>query len=231
MLKAFSSLRRRLVEKVSPFSYLHKEGPEGIEKVGHRNYVGGMWDEIGTLQFEFLTNAGLKADDCFLDIACGSLRLGVKVIPYLDQGHYFGLEKESLLVEMGIKHELDDEVRALKKPTFILSDSFEFNRCGRQINYAMAHSLFTHLTAEAISSCFRNLVPCLAKNGRFYATFYETPTKHRNPATSHSLAQFAYTKSEIVSFGEAEGLSINYIGQWGHPRGQIIVEFIKSGDA
>ena len=42
----------------------------------HRGVVGGMWDEIGKLQFEFMVKQGLKSEHKFLDIGCGSLRGG-----------------------------------------------------------------------------------------------------------------------------------------------------------
>lgn len=42
----------------------------------HRIAVGGMWDEIGKLQFEFMVKQGLKPHHKFLDIGCGSLRGG-----------------------------------------------------------------------------------------------------------------------------------------------------------
>ena len=38
----------------------------------HRDMVGGMWDEIGRLQFEFLRARGLKPNHRLLDIGCGS---------------------------------------------------------------------------------------------------------------------------------------------------------------
>jgi len=37
----------------------------------HRSYVGGQWDVLGKLQFEFLLQRGLRPDDILLDIACG----------------------------------------------------------------------------------------------------------------------------------------------------------------
>lgn len=54
------------------------EGHFGVWMVGHRNYVGGLWDEIGLLQFEFLKSRGLKPHHVLVDIACGSLRAGVR---------------------------------------------------------------------------------------------------------------------------------------------------------
>jgi hypothetical protein len=37
---------------------LKPQGEEAVEKLGHRNYVGGMWEEIGKLQFDFLVQQG-----------------------------------------------------------------------------------------------------------------------------------------------------------------------------
>jgi hypothetical protein len=47
------------------------EGPAGIAMADHRSYVGGQWDVLGKLQFEFLLQRGLRPDDILLDIACG----------------------------------------------------------------------------------------------------------------------------------------------------------------
>jgi hypothetical protein len=72
----------------------------------HRAYVGGLWEGIGRLQFEFRLRQGLAPSDCFHDIACGSLRGGVHFINYLDPGNYLGIEKQRRLVELGIEKEL-----------------------------------------------------------------------------------------------------------------------------
>ena len=54
----------------------------------HRQVVGGMWDEIGALQLEFLQGRGLQPDDLLLDVGCGSLRGGVKFVEYLNPVRY-----------------------------------------------------------------------------------------------------------------------------------------------
>lgn len=86
---------KRTIRKVIPFAFLNPEGDEGMAKLSHRGYIGGRWDEIGKLQFDFLVSKGLKPHHALLDIACGSVRLGIHAIPYLDQSCYLGLEKES----------------------------------------------------------------------------------------------------------------------------------------
>jgi hypothetical protein len=52
--------------------------------------VGGMWEEIGKLQLDFLVNQGLRPTHKFLDIGCGTLRGGRHFIRYLDAGNYAG---------------------------------------------------------------------------------------------------------------------------------------------
>ena len=40
----------------------------------HRDFVGGMWDEVGALQFEYMQSAGLRPGHRLLDMGCGALR-------------------------------------------------------------------------------------------------------------------------------------------------------------
>ena len=211
-----------------PLAFLDPQGDRGIEKLGHRSYVGGRWDEIGQLQFDFLIARGLKPQHYLLDIACGALRLGVKVIPYLEAGHYLGIEKESTLLEKGLCDELDPDVRLEKKPKLVASSSFEFEKLAQKADFAIAQSLFTHLTPDAINLCFRRLRPWLTDNGVFYATYYQTPKSRKNPSRPHDHGYFAYTEKEMMNFGTECDYSAVFIGDWGHPLGQVIVEYKKS---
>ncbi len=45
--------------------------------------VGGMWDKVGVLQFDFLMKQGLQSHYALLDVGCGSLRGGIHFIKYL----------------------------------------------------------------------------------------------------------------------------------------------------
>jgi hypothetical protein len=86
------------------------EGKRSVDELGYHRYVGGYWDQLGLLQFEFLKKQGLQPNHVFLDIACGSLRGGRFFIPYLDPGNYLAVEKEATLVEAGRQHEITPEV-------------------------------------------------------------------------------------------------------------------------
>ncbi|HEY6130500.1 MAG TPA: class I SAM-dependent methyltransferase [Halioglobus sp.] len=218
----------RCIRKVRPLAFLDPEGEKGIQIRGHRDYIGGHWEEIGSLQFDFLLARGLKPDSFLLDIACGSLRLGVKAIPFLEPEHYLGIEKESGLVAAGFENELDKGVRATKHPHIVISSSFEFEKIGRKADFAIAQSLFSHLPPPLINLCFKNLHPWLADNGVFYASYFEVETPRKNPDRPHDHGYFAYTKSEMVQFGVANGFEAKYIGHWDHPRDQVMVEYRRA---
>ena len=179
------------------------------------------------MQFEFLVAEGLREENYLLDIACGSLRLGVKAIPYLLPGHYFGIEKEPSLIKAGLEKEIDQSLLKIKSPNIVISDSFEFEKFGRKVNFAIAQSLFTHLPSEPIKTCFKKLYPWLENDGVFYATYFETENKRKNPRKPHDHRYFGYTRSEMEYFGELNHFAFKYIGKWNHPRNQVIVQYKK----
>jgi hypothetical protein len=82
------------------------EGPAGFRKLGHREYVGGWWDYMQQLQYNFMRAQGLKPRHHLWDIGCGSLRAGVALIRYLDRGHYHGVDRGKWLIDRGIKKNL-----------------------------------------------------------------------------------------------------------------------------
>jgi hypothetical protein len=110
---------------------------------GPRGFVGGLWHEMGELQFKFLVDHGLRPEHVLVDIACGSLRAGVRLIPYLNQGNYLGIEIDGSLVEHGKKNEVGPTMCALKRPEFVISVSFEFEKFSKRADFAIAQSLFT----------------------------------------------------------------------------------------
>ena len=52
------------------------EGRLALYYYGHRNTIGGNWNEMGKLQNNLLLEQGLKPHQILMDIGCGSLRGG-----------------------------------------------------------------------------------------------------------------------------------------------------------
>lgn len=210
-----------------------KMGKEQIIERGHRSYVGAKWEHLGKLQIDFLTSNGLKPEHVLYDIACGSLRAGVHLIPYLDRGNYIGIEKEEKLIELGIEEELGLDIYENKKPEFLVNDQFEFDKLSKKPDFAIAQSLFTHLTLHDITKCLIKLRMTVEKDCKFYATFDEesvTPKANSrlglpNPPRSHSNLSFYYTVDEMKNCSNKAKWNFKYIGDFGHPSGQQMVLF------
>jgi hypothetical protein len=73
----------------------------------------------------------------------------------------------------------------------------------------------------------RNLRTSVQPGCRFFATFLETDDPvEANPRHSHDHNVFRYGRKVMLDFGECSGWEARYIGDWGHPRGQIMVEYV-----
>lgn len=219
-----ASVARSLLRRIGGLA----QGRAGIESMGHREYVGGLWLEVGKLQFDFMLNAGLRPEHYLLDIACGSLRAGQFFIPYLDPQHYLGIDKEAGLIEAGKTHEIAPPLLALKEPQLVVSDSFEFERFQHSADFAIAQSLFTHLPPSLIGKCMSKLRGHITSGGVFYATYFECAEVRPPPDASHDHLGYPYTRDQMRAFGEDAGWRMEYIGDWRHPRGQIMVKYLPT---
>ena len=202
-----------------------QHGEAGIRQVGHRNYVGGCWEEIGKLQFDYLISQGLRPHHYLCDVACGSLRAGIHFIRYLDRGHYLGIDKEQSLITAGIEKELGEELNTAKQPQFVVSSEFEFEHFSNRPHFTLAQSLFTHLPPRYIENCFEKLRAWIVPGGVFYATYFLTEAEIVNEDNPHDYRAFLYTKRQMEAFGESRGWKAEYIGNWKHPRGQVMVKY------
>jgi hypothetical protein len=202
---------------------------EEIHESGYRRFVGGAgdyWELIGQLQFRFLVDHGLAPSETFVDVGCGALRGGVKLIRYLAPDRYLGIDKHIELIIYGVANELGIDQYREKRPRFVVSDSFEFHSFDAKPAFGIAQSLFTHLAADDVALCLRKLKTVAAPGCRFFATFFEVSEPIANSTISHSQGYFGYTRLQIEEFGARTGWRSSYIGEWGHPRGQNIIEYI-----
>ncbi|MBL8377360.1 MAG: class I SAM-dependent methyltransferase [Burkholderiales bacterium] len=131
------------------------------------------WDEYADWQLDVLKQSGLQPKHRLLDVGCGPLRLGLKAIPYLEDGGYFGMDAYAPYIDLGAK--LIVECGIEKRFTVLCSSTFEFERFGSLFDYAMAQSVFTHMSAGQIRECVRKLKPVMRPGATFLFTYFFTP--------------------------------------------------------
>jgi SAM-dependent methyltransferase len=137
--------------------------PEGAP---HRLASGGHWSETGVWQIEFLRRQGLEPGHYVLDVGCGSLAAAVHLLPFLDENHYWGLERDAALVEAGVGIELPRVGVVPERGHFLINDTFELNGIPA-LDVAVASSVFAYLPFNSVARCIESVVRMLKQSGRF----------------------------------------------------------------
>ena len=147
-----------------------------VELGRHREMVGGLWDEVGRLQFDCAVGCGLRPRHALIDVGCGSLRGGVHFAAYLEPGNYYGIDLNESLIDAGYEHELRPRGLSERVPRGHLrqTDNFEFEVFDQEFDYAIAISVFTHLPMNQIRVCLEKLQSVMQPSGVLLATVFLT---------------------------------------------------------
>ncbi len=212
---------------------------QAVDSGDHRKIIGGLWDEMGVLQLQYLKAKGLRPGHRLVDVGCGSLRAGVHLADYLGSGNYYGTDINAELIEAGYERELRPLGLDSKVPrtNFHVSGGFDFSWVAEPFDFALAQSLFTHLPYNHLKLALANIKPALKAGGRMYASFFVVPDTH--PAGS----SFAHPKGitsqaaqdpyhfhfeEIALAARLSGWVIEGPEDWNHPRDQVMVCFTNT---
>lgn len=137
-----------------------------------RQWVGGNWDLVSDWQYDYITNLqSVSSDTRFLDLGCGSLRLGHKLIPYLNGGMYVGIDFAQDIVEAAISKELDYNIQRKKRPQFIYNDNFDLSAIDKPIDIAWSYAVWIHLNDSVVRNALNNVKEVLKPGGVLYSTF------------------------------------------------------------
>jgi SAM-dependent methyltransferase len=208
----------------------------------HREIVGGLWDLLGQLQLHFMIGEGLKPHHRLLDIGCGSLRGGVHFIRYLNEGNYVGIDSNSSLLDAGYNVELlgCGLQERMPRKNLICTSDFDPLVPDGTFDFALAQSVFTHITLNTIRICFERTASKIKVNGRLYVTFFEIPANvltgeafRHDPGglvTYGSQDPYHYRFQDLKYAASEQLWTPHYIGDWDHPRGQRIASFVRRGD-
>lgn len=211
--------------RISEMNWLKRLVPEGrlgVRLLGHRTYVGGRWNELGLLQFNFLVDHGLKPHHYLLDIGCGALRGGVRFINYLEPGHYMGADRETALLTAGIEKELGLETYQLQRPYLFVTDRFDFSSVPQRPDFVLAISLFTHLTLDDIANCLDSVRTVSKPSTVLYASFFEGNSRHASSSGTH--LNFYHQTADLERAAVRTGWISSGVCEWAHPRHQRMLK-------
>ncbi|KAG2694961.1 hypothetical protein I3843_08G167100 [Carya illinoinensis] len=135
----------------------HYEGPEAnnhtalpcpgelLVEEHHSNY-GEPWAG-GRDVFEFLAqSAHLMPDSHVLEIGCGTLRVGLHFIRYLNPEHYNCLERDELSLMAAFRYELPSQGLLYKRPLIVKGEDMDLTKFSEVVyDLIYASAVFLHM--------------------------------------------------------------------------------------
>ncbi|GMY21147.1 S-adenosylmethionine-dependent methyltransferase domain-containing protein [Fagus crenata] len=117
----------------------------------HSNY-GEPWAG-GRDVFEFLADSShVTPDSRVLEIGCGTLRVGLHFIRYLNPEHYHCLERDELSLMAAFRYELPSQGLLYKRPLIVKGEDMDFNMFGSGVVYDLiyASAVFLHMPDKLV---------------------------------------------------------------------------------
>lgn len=116
----------------------------------HSNY-GEPWAG-GRDVFEFLADSvHLSPDARVLEIGCGTLRVGLHFIRFLNPGHFHCLERDELSLMAAFRYELPSQGLLHKRPLIVKGEEMEFSKFGSGMyDLIYASAVFLHIPDKLV---------------------------------------------------------------------------------
>ena len=205
----------------------------------HRLATGGRWLEEGAWVFDFLRRQGLRPDQYVLDVGCGSLSAARLLLPFMQPYHYWGYEKNIELYIAGAHIELPRAGVQAELGHFIVNDDFDLSDARHPFDVAIASSLFRRLSLNSIARALVSVIRALGPDGRFYATWPESPdpvgldpiVQADGSTTYCDHEPFHYSFAVLAAMVEAVGGRAECLDERTHPRGETIMLITRRTNA
>ena len=130
------------------------------------------WNEVSEWQIENLIKLGMKPQHKLLDVGCGPIRLGMQAISYLEDGNYYGIDAFDKYIDL-IPF-MAEAAGITKKYNILYNRYFEFEKLGNGFDFAIAQSVFTHLSKSQIIDCMHKMKKVMAPGSKFLFTNIES---------------------------------------------------------
>jgi SAM-dependent methyltransferase len=208
--------------------------PAGL---GHRGDLAEGWDEAGQMQLDYLIGAGLRPEHRLLDLGCGPLRGGVKLIPYLAPSHYFGIDSHKPALNAG--HEIELARLELQercpRANLYCSGQFKHERLEPgTIDVGLCVSVMRELPLNFLRVCLENAAGYFKPGAVLHFSYLELAAAkpfaqpYTNMARYKSFGvkpPYHYYRRDIEAAATGTGWRPIYMGSWGHPEGESMMIF------
>lgn len=103
--------------------------------------------------YEFLADSThLSPNSCVLEIGCGTLRVGLHFIRYLNPQNFHCLERDELSLMAALRYELPSQGLLHKRPLIVKGEGMDFSKFGDGVMYDLiyASAVFLHIPDKLV---------------------------------------------------------------------------------
>lgn len=204
-----------------PYLDAYAQRTDALTKLDEKMAVGGLWEQMGQQQFDFLVSEGLLPRHTMLDIGCGTLRGGQYFIRYLERGHYSGFDISSGGIKKA-RELVEREGLGNKNPDLRVNEAKDLkfrDYQGMAFDFILAQSVFSHLMEEHIEEAFVHVSSIMNPNSKFFFTFHIGEYRERRSNTD-----FQYPLSFFEKLAKKYRFHLeNRSSDYNHPRGQAMI--------
>ena len=168
------------------------------------------WQKVGKLQFSYLRQHGLQPEHHLLEIGCGNLRAGWRLINFLDVGHYYGIDISPDVIRAAQATVAERDLGG-KRPHLSVNDDLKFASLPEEaFDVVNAHSVFSHCPLPVIEECFAHVGRILKSDGFFDFTFNRTQGRERTALRE----DFYYRTETLLDAAHRHGLHAEFMSDW-----------------
>jgi len=213
---------------------------EFVEEKKHRSLVGLAWDTMGALQLKLLRDNGLQPSHKVLDIGCGCLRAGIKIIPYLEPDHYYGIDARQPLLNVGYKRELTRaglDARMNRDNLYTSAVAEHMRLPENSIDFGLCIQVMTHYPLNFLRIMLENSAKYFKSGAKLYVSFFEVPEgepfakPYLNKSGTRSRGHkppIHYYRRDMEYMAQGTVWTPSYIGYWDEPDGQYLMVYQKA---
>lgn len=173
----------------------------------------GFWKQFQKYQLHVLTARGLKPEHRLLDIGCGPISGGLKLIPYLNANKYVGIDiKTNCIKEAHIQ--LAKANLSVKNPFLAVSKSFGKEELGdRKFDYIWAGQVLYHFDDNTMNTLFKEISSRMILGSIFLGDILGSPYTPPSGIQWQKYKFYGHTPDALKTVGKRYGLQMINLGQ------------------
>lgn len=129
------------------------------------------YDQTAELEVDFLKKYGLEKHHRVVDYGCGSLRLGQKLIPWLNPGNYIGLDVTDQFFKEGLSALSASDQESVFGNLAVVADKTIQEFSSNPSDYLISTAVYYHIPKSEMYSFFDKVLSLLSTGGQAFIDF------------------------------------------------------------